>query len=337
MMKNYITKIIGFWFITVVCFAFNPLVADAGSIQQGDLFSSINGEQSIEINAINELKYTSNGKDTLARYGLDGNLMRMTYKDANAIVVRSYEITEGGLTDKSGQVLYSKVGLNAIKRMEAEKLKDIARAPSVFVKGGCFDMGDTFGDGDSDEGPVHRVCVDDFKIDKYHVTQQAFAKTMQTNPSHFKGCANCPMDSVTWYEAKNYCKKIGKRLATEAEFEYVSREGGKEVKFGTGQSAISAQKANFSGDRIVAVGSYPANTLGIHDLSGNVWEWTGDWYRENYYAKSPESNPTGSWIGKEKVLRGGKYSSKSRFLRASNRSYGDPSARCHEAGFRCAQ
>ncbi|MBI5747859.1 MAG: SUMF1/EgtB/PvdO family nonheme iron enzyme [Nitrospinae bacterium] len=63
----------------------------------------------------------------------------------------------------------------------------------VFIKGGCYQMGDTFGDGEGDEKPVHEVCVDDFYMGETEVTQRQWTKIMGSNPSRFKGCDNCPL------------------------------------------------------------------------------------------------------------------------------------------------
>jgi formylglycine-generating enzyme required for sulfatase activity len=73
----------------------------------------------------------------------------------------------------------------------------------VYVKGGCYQMGDTFGDGRDDELPVHQVCVADFYIGKYVVTQAQWQSVMGSNPSHFKECGgNCPVESLSWYDAQ---------------------------------------------------------------------------------------------------------------------------------------
>jgi len=69
----------------------------------------------------------------------------------------------------------------------------------VNVEGGCYQMGDTFGDGSNDEKPVHEVCVDDFYIGKYPVTQAQWQFVMGKNPSHFQACGgNCPVEQVLW-------------------------------------------------------------------------------------------------------------------------------------------
>ena len=92
----------------------------------------------------------------------------------------------------------------------------------VPVKGGCFLMGSE--KGGPLEKPVHEVCVSSFKMDVKEVTQVAFQSVMDNNPSHFPG-GDLPVDSVTWMEAKEYCISLGKRLPTEAEWEYAARAG----------------------------------------------------------------------------------------------------------------
>jgi formylglycine-generating enzyme required for sulfatase activity len=94
----------------------------------------------------------------------------------------------------------------------------------LLVKGGCFDMGDAFGDGYSDEVPVHQVCVNDFYIGKYVVTQDQWSKVMGNNPSSFATCGGtCPVEKVSWNDAQRFIytlnQRSGKnyRLPTEAE------------------------------------------------------------------------------------------------------------------------
>ena len=115
----------------------------------------------------------------------------------------------------------------------------LAGAPNiemVFVKGSCYQMGDSFGEGDEDEKPVHKVCVDDFYIGKYEVTQAHYQAMMGTNPSEFKG-DNRPVETVSWDDAKAFTlalqKATGKkyRLPSEAEWEYAARSGGKHELF----------------------------------------------------------------------------------------------------------
>jgi formylglycine-generating enzyme required for sulfatase activity len=108
----------------------------------------------------------------------------------------------------------------------------------VFVQGGCYQMGDTFGDGESDEKPVHKVCVHDFYMGKYEVTQGQWKAVMGNNPSNFSNCGdNCPVEQVSWADVQQFIQRLNSRsgknyrLPTEAEWEYAARSGGKSEKW----------------------------------------------------------------------------------------------------------
>jgi len=156
---------------------------------------------------------------------------------------------------------------------------------------------------------------------------------------------NHPTVLVTWYGAKAFAKWLSEktgykfRLPTEAEWEYACRSAGKKVKHATSTGAISHDLANYAGtggrDRwrcTSPVGSFPANRLGLYDMSGNVWEWCEDWY-DKYYSRSPKNNPRGSSGGTYRVLRGGScyYD---RGLRCANRNRDLPVYRYDLIGFR---
>lgn len=207
------------------------------------------------------------------------------------------------------------------------------------VKGGCFDMGDAFGDGDTDETPVHHVCLDDFSMDKYEVTQAAFQSLMGSDPSTHKDCPDCPVENVVWSEAKDYCEKAGKRLPTEAEWEYAAREGGKKVKYGAGKNEITRDDANYGSKGSEPVGKHPPNALGLYDMAGNVWEWVADWYYDDYeaYRDSATANPKGPSHGVYRVTRGGSWGLVATSSRASARNPIPPSSRFNSIGFRCAR
>jgi len=185
----------------------------------------------------------------------------------------------------------------------------------VFVPGGCFQMGDTFGDGERQEKPVHEVCLDGFYLGKYEVTQGQWQKIMGSNPAYFKKGDNFPVDQVSWDDVQGYISKLntkaGKtfRLPTEAEWEYAARSGGKKEKWaGTSEKNRLGDYAwydDFLGNwQTHAVGAKAPNGLGLYDMSGNVLEWCADWFDDKYYESSPRQNPTGASSGSFRVNRG---------------------------------
>ena len=212
----------------------------------------------------------------------------------------------------------------------------------VTVPAGCFQMGDTFGDGQSDERPAHEVCVDAFQIGRYEVTQGKWQAVMGKNPSFHKG-ENRPVDNVSWNDVQEFLKKFSQqsgkeyRLPTEAEWEYAARSGGKTEKYAGGDDvqALAWNSLN-SGGVTHSVGEKGANGLGIYDMSGNVWEWCQDWRNDGYYKSSPRQNPTGPATGTSRVNRGGSWNLDPSYLRAANRSWGEPNSRSYFLGFRLA-
>ena len=214
----------------------------------------------------------------------------------------------------------------------------------VFVKGGCFEMGDTFGDGEVDEKPVHSVCVSDFHMGKFEVTQAQWEKVMGSNPSHFRKGGSYPVEEVSWNDAQEFIGKLNRmtgksyRLPTEAEWEYAARSGGKREKWaGTSSEADLADYvwyAKNAGDSTHPAGEKKPNGLGLYDMSGNVWEWCGDWYGKDYYASSPRDNPTGPSSGESRVYRGGSWYNIPRHVRATHRYCSSPNFRSTDLCFR---
>jgi formylglycine-generating enzyme len=227
----------------------------------------------------------------------------------------------------------------------------------VALKGGCFKMGSQ--KAALSESPVHEVCLKPFKMDKFEVTQSAFqAKMDGHNPSMFKG-ANRPAEMVTWHEAEEYCKKMDKRLPTEAEWEYAAR-GGTSTEYYWGNN-FDASKANFCDSTCILnirnkslsdgfentapVGSFPANPFGLHDMAGNVNEWVSDWFEIRYYRNSPKDNPKGpvrtnpskrKGGGTQKVYRGGAWQTDKGSQRSAWRKGFETDYRLEGTGFRCA-
>ncbi|MDZ4163563.1 MAG: formylglycine-generating enzyme family protein [Smithellaceae bacterium] len=245
----------------------------------------------------------------------------------------------------------------------------------LFVKGGCYDMGDAFGDGGADEKPVHNVCVADFYLGKYEVTVGQFRAFVQdanyrTEAERGDGCfiwtgskwekdgskswrspgfsqdESHPVVCVSWNDTQAFndwlSRKVGKiyRLPTEAQWEYAARSGGKREKWaGTSEESSLGNFAWYtanSGNRTRPVGQKQPNGLGFYDLTGNVWEWCQDWYGEKYYAGSPRDNPQGASSGQYRVLRGGSWFFNPRDVRGAYRVRNDPAARSSNLGFRLA-
>lgn len=209
----------------------------------------------------------------------------------------------------------------------------------VSIPSGCYTMGAPGSEFGSlhPERPQHKVCLDAFQLDRTETTQDAFQKAMGSNPSHNKDCRSCPVESVTWDEAQQYCQKLGKRLPTEAEWEYAARAG-TQSKFYWGDE-FSTDHAWFSfnaqGSTQPVKTSVP-NSWRLYDMAGNVWEWTSDWADNNYYAISPGKNPSGPAQGTSKIVRGGSYNAKPHNLRSAARGWAEPQERLDYVGFRCA-
>lgn len=228
-----------------------------------------------------------------------------------------------------------------------ETVKKESRTPSdkmpsdigsmVLVQGGSFEMGDEKGDGFPDEKPLRRVTVSDFKIDKYEVTvaqYRAFCaatgKSMPTPPT-WGWVDSHPMVNVSWEDANAYAQWAGKRLPTEAEWEYAVRGGN--MADSMGQNFGSAWISSNSDGSPRPVGSSAPNALGIYDMRGNVWEWCADWYASDSYASTSGTPPA---VGKFKSLRGGSFDYSSYYARVSVRHYSNPQFWSPNFGFRCA-
>jgi TPR repeat protein len=200
--------------------------------------------------------------------------------------------------------------------VEGATLRDsVTGMEFVYVPGGCFQMGDTFGDGQSNERPVHEVCVDGFYIGKYEVTQDEYTNVTGFNPSDPKKGGSYPVENIVWNDIDKFIRKLkersGKnyRLPTEAEWEYAACSGGRKEKFaGSDDVDAVAWYVGNSSRSTHPVGQKQPNGLGLHDMSGNVWEWCSDRYDDNYYKVSVKDNPTGPASGYyDNILRGGSW------------------------------
>lgn len=199
----------------------------------------------------------------------------------------------------------------------------------VYVQGGEFEMGATAeqgGDAYADESPVRTVRLDSYHIGKYEVTQAQWKDVMGTDPSYFKG-DNLPVENVSWEEAQEFCRILSERtgrkytLPTEAQWEYAARGGNRSRHHkyaGSDNPDEVAWYADNSGNGTHPVGRKKANELGIHDMSGNVWEWCLDRYTEDSF----------------RVNRGGGWSGDAVSCRVSDRHYSGPGLHNNFLGFR---
>ena len=244
----------------------------------------------------------------------------------------------------------------------------------VLIPAGEFEMGST--DGTLAEKPVHTVYVDAFYMDTCEVTNAQYKQFVDANPewqegripdayhhtnyligwngnNYPSGKANYPVIGVSWYAAMAYAKWAGKRLPTEAEWEYAARGGLKGQKYPHGNT-ITRRDAHYS-TKVgpIPVGLYPANAYGLHDMGGNVSEWCLDAYKSRFYATFPAEGiarnplagaPSLQWIlenyrnvKSERVLRGGSCGFNANLLRVAYRSYDSPTRMNGFIGFRCVK
>ena len=222
----------------------------------------------------------------------------------------------------------------------------------VEVRGGSFDMGCSPGDGQcaSDRQPAHRVSIRPFRMGRYEVTQAQWQAVMGENPARFRG-AGRPVEQVSWGNAQAYIKALNTkaspakpyRLATEAEWEYAARAGtrtpywwGQEI--GTGNANCGDCGSRWDGKETAPVGSFKPNAFGLHDTTGNVWEWVQDCYHERYAgAPSGGSEWRDDCLSAGRVFRGGSWGNYAGDTRVSYRGWGTPDFRFEGLGLRLAQ
>jgi formylglycine-generating enzyme required for sulfatase activity len=230
----------------------------------------------------------------------------------------------------------------------------------VLIPPGTFQMGcspSNSGECSSAESPVHMVTLTQpFYIGRYEVTQAQWTSVMGSSPSYYSFTTaevpvdqvpNRPVDRVSWFTIQGFLSATGMRLSTEAEWEYAYRAGTTTAYHsmpgypnGTNddnQLGTIAWFVNNSLGQTRPVGQLDGNGFGLHDMSGNAWEWVNDWYDGNYYASSPAVDPLGPDSGSVRVLRGGSWDYGSYFCRSSDRKLGDPSNGDINFGFRVAR
>ena len=245
------------------------------------------------------------------------------------------------------------------KPVEIQEVEPIFTEMAV-IAGGDYQRGSQ--DGNRDEMPKHSIYVESFAMDVHPVTNEQFIRFLEVlggekdnhnndiirlrdsrirrsggKLSIESGYSKHPVVGVTWYGAMAYCKWVGKRLPTEAEWEIACLGGHEGATYPTGEG-IEKNQSNFFSADTTTVMSYAPNEYGLYDMVGNVYEWCQDWYGYNFYEESAQEpeNPKGPLQGVYRVLRGGCWKSLKEDLRCSHRHRNNPGTVNSTYGFRCA-
>jgi len=245
----------------------------------------------------------------------------------------------------------------------------------VLVEKGRFTMGDTWGDGYDNEKPTHQVTFTyNFYIGKYETTFDEYdafceATGIVKPDDEGWGRGSSPVINVSWNDAIAYCnwlsekmnlpkaydsngnlldkngrvthditKVLGYRLPSEAEWEYAARGGNKSENYkysGSDNVGYVTWYDSNSGSKTQEVGKKLPNELGIYDMSGNVWEWCSDGYRD--YSRWAQTNPYRSLLTDTRVRRGGSWVNFATYVRVSFRSFYTPASTHYYLGFRIAR
>lgn len=208
----------------------------------------------------------------------------------------------------------------------------------VEVPAGVFLMG-----GESPENtPVHEVVVARFYLDDKEVTMQAYGACVTAgackppgvdNPfcnALFSDRGDHPVNCVDWQNADAFCRHVGKRLPTEPEWEYAARGGAEQRPYSWGVEEPDRHRSCYMHEGgSCPVGAHPAGAFGLHDMTGNVWEWTASWYGQF---------PGEAAAGTTKVYRGGSWSRRfAKWMRNDLRNRYRPDEHSASLGFRCAR
>ncbi len=253
-----------------------------------------------------------------------------------------------------------------------------AEVEMVVIPGGTYMMGAVDRDDDARvcERPRHQVTVSDFLLDRTEVTVAAYREAVEAGVVPEASCPTrypdeeelCnagrtdrddhPINGVSWDEAQAYCAWKGKRLPTEAEFEYALRAGQFDAVYPWGDGRVPPERfGNVVGEETQQayprwdhvpgyrdpyvgtspVGSFEPNSLGLVDMTGNVWEWCQDWYGVQSYPATAETDPQGPPAGEHKILRGGGFHCILAELRSAERHHKPHTDDSFYSGFRCAK
>jgi formylglycine-generating enzyme required for sulfatase activity len=223
--------------------------------------------------------------------------------------------------------------------------------PDQMVKlpGGKFQMG--FDQGDADEFPEHEVELGAYLMDRTEVTNAMWRECASANAcpeaphadDEVLGRARHPVVGITHRQAARYCRWVGKRLPSEAEWEFAARAPS--FSYYPWAKAFEVSRANGREDvdghaKTAPVGSFPTGhtPLGLEDMAGNAAEWTADWYDATYYKRSEKRSPKGPRMSTgTRSIRGGSWADPPFRLRSTARAGADPNRGKDSLGFRCAR
>ncbi len=217
----------------------------------------------------------------------------------------------------------------------------------VFIKGSAFLMGTR----ESKDEPLHMVILGSFLMDKHEVTVKQYGEFLKAKkrgaPSEWQkqlARPNHPVAFVSWDDATAYAKWAGKRLPSEAEWEYAARGGLENKTYPWGDEPPESrpeQAKRFGAENqksLRQVGLYAANGFGLFDMADNAWEWCSDWFQFDYYKSSADRNPKGPQTGSRRVVRGIVASSgfAAYNFKCYTRFAQEPDQKKRFIGFRCA-
>ena len=311
-------------------------------------------------------------KNGLADYTLEKARQSRDFDDGLAILAKTIARLPDNPALRSEQKRIAEAKRTADEREKGYRVNMMATFPlaggfsleMMKVKAGSFVMG-----GRENDARPHKVTLTrDYWIGKFEVTQGQWRAVMGNNPASFQQGDNYPVEQVSWDEAREFCRKLNSLFAgilpkgyhfdlpTEAQWEYAARGGNMSRNYkysggndadkvawyyensGSGRledSSWSVEKLGSNGCKTHPVGQKAANELGIHDMSGNVFEWCRDWYG---FCGDAAEDPIGPASGTLRVYRGGNWMRDAGYCLNTSRGGIDPGdrGRGNALGFRPA-